>query len=182
MHENMVDHSKAWLVLSFVGTMLFWRASAADPMPADWGPTNCGGIMSLALERPRYEIKTNQPVNLAMCVKNVSNGILYLEDTTEVRDFSFAVISPSNIDISPKHPDDNGLHFRNIIRSIKPGEHITYTYTLSSICSFTQIGTYKVTVKREAFDGCEFKSNELKIVVVPGEWKSDPADTPRKGF
>jgi hypothetical protein len=117
-----------------------------------------------------------------MCVKNVSNGIVYLEDTSEVRDFSFVVISPSNTDISPHHPEDDGFHYRDITRSLKPDGYINYAYTLSSICSFTQIGTYKVTARRKAIGGCEITSNELKIVVVPGEWKSDPADAPRKGF
>jgi hypothetical protein len=166
----------------FICAMSICQALASDIPASDWGPTNCGAIMALSLPNSATQFKTNQPINVAICIKNVSEGILYLMDTKDTDDFTFVIISPSNKDVSPAAHPGNGLHLRNITRTVNPNDNMNYLIDLGEVCKFSEIGTYKVTAKRKVIPGCETTSNTLNILIVPGEWKSDSTNAPRIGF
>jgi len=170
-------------IIFIVGAVSVWQqAFADDAKSTDWGVTNCGAQMSIKLEGSGNEVKTNQPVILAICITNVSDGVLNIADGNLAVDFSFVVISPLNKDISPKALPNNDLIFRNILVDIQPNGTMNYSFNLSSKCSFNEIGTYKVTAKRKVIGGCELVSNTLKVPVVPGEWKSETTNASPYGF
>jgi len=169
-------------VILFICILSGCRAFASDLVPGDWGPTNCGAIMALTLPDSAIQFKTNQPINVAICVKNVSAGILYMMHTKETDDFTFVIISPSNKNVSPAPHPDSGINFRNITQTVKPNDNMNYSIDLSVVCKFSEIGTYKVTAKRKVIAGCEIKSNTLNILIVPGDWKPELTNAPPFGF
>jgi hypothetical protein len=169
-------------IILIIGIMSVWKVFADDTNTNNLGITNCGAQMSITLDKPNENIKTNQPVNLVICITNVSDGILYIVDRNEAIDFSFIVISPSSKDISPIAPPDNGLNLRNILRSIEPHGNMNYTFNLRSLCNLNEIGTYKVIARRRTLGNCEIVSNTLFVSVVQGEWKSEATNTPAFRF
>ena len=140
----------------------------------EWGPVNCNAQISVQLKDPEKEIKINQTVNLVIYIKNVStNETLYVFQSLAVVidsyiDFSFNIISPSGKDISPKQSKYwNGGSAG--IYPLLPGQVKEFSYNLSYICKFDEVGTYKVIVKKKFGlwqDGkCEAASNPLTITV-----------------
>lgn len=162
--------------------MSIWRAFANDIQITDDGVTNCGVKMSITLKENDKEIKTNQPVNLAICITNISDSVLYLLDMGITEDFSFIITSPSNKDISQKPLSGTLIVSRTVQQYVQPNGSVNYFLNLRSECDFNEIGTYKVTAKRKTIGGCELVSNTLKVTVVPGVWKSEVTNAPPAGL
>jgi hypothetical protein len=169
-------------IVLIIGAMSIWRAFADDMQTNDWGVTNCGARMLIALKEINKEIKTNQPVNLVMCITNISDSVLYLLDISIAADFSFVITSPSNQDVSPKISSGDIYVSRTVQRYIAPNGSINYSFDLRSVCNFNEIGTYEVVAKRKLLGDCELVSNPLDIKVVPGVWKATTTNTPPAGF
>jgi len=138
--------------------------------------------MSIAFATPGNEVKTNQPVNVTICITNISNSVLYLLDISVREDFSFVITSPLYNDASPKRPSGTRISSRTVQRYIQPNGSINYVFDLRSVCNFNEIGTYEVTAKRKVAAGYEIISNALKVTVVPGVWKSETTNAPPIGF
>jgi hypothetical protein len=70
------------------------------------GATNCNAQLSIALENAGKGIKTNQPFNLVVQVKNLStNETILFRDWTRLEadpDFWFEIVAPSGENISPR--------------------------------------------------------------------------------
>jgi hypothetical protein len=143
----------------------------------NWGATNCGAQMSIALEETNNEVKTNEPVNLTICIANVSDSGITILDILGVRDFSFVITSPSNKNMSSISPSEIEYSSRKVLCSIPPNGRVHYSFDLRSVCNFNEIGTYKVIVKRKLAN-CELVSNQLFISVIPGVWKSKTTNAP----
>jgi hypothetical protein len=131
----------------------------------------CEAEISIRLKEPTKEIRTNEPVIMAIQIKNTStNEMLLFRIDNLPSDFTWAVTSPSGKDLAPK-PDLLHEAISGSFPKLKPQESREADYDLSEVCNFNEVGTYKVVVKKEVFSllpdrkKCEIASNPLNVVV-----------------
>jgi hypothetical protein len=165
-----------------------WTACAEDTETNFWGPANCNEQLSIAFKDNGAGIKTNQPFNLEVRIKNLStNQTIRLNipmDPEVDAEFWFEVLAPSGTDVSPKL---NSLpHGSGSLIIIPPNQVYERTFNLSALCGLHEIGIYKIIAKRAVFTSastlsCVVISNPLSLSVIPGEWKS-PTNAPSGPF
>jgi hypothetical protein len=153
----------------------------------EWGAMTNNVQMSIGTINGTATIKTNQPFSLIVRMKNVSTnqitfGYRYPLETTE--NLSWLVVSPSGKDVSPVRQP--ALRGSSVSRQIDPNEIFQFEYSLSSICSFHEIGTYKIVaiidVGTKPHEPRRVDSNPLYLAVMPGEWVSETTNAPPAGF
>jgi hypothetical protein len=159
------------------GTKIF----AGDTNLYEWGAIAFDAQLSIGINGGDTEVKSNQPVNLSIRLKNLSSNdnIQFLLPIAPAidSDFSFEITSPTGRDISPAR---NHLSGSASLITIKPHESVDYKFALTEIFRFTEVGTYKIVAKRLVRKDGQVVSNTLYLNVVPGEWKK-PAGS-RFGF
>ena len=159
--------------LTFIAAIVC-KIFAADLTTNEWGSVACDAQISVQLRGSGEEIKTNQPIELAIRIKNVStNETLHVFQSLAVVvdsyvNFSYVVISPSGKDISPKHAKVwNGGSAADYF--IAPGQSKEFGCNLGYVCKFEEIGTYEVFVKKrfsiDVNDKCEITSSPLYIKI-----------------
>ncbi|MGB8367711.1 MAG: hypothetical protein ACLPYZ_00190 [Limisphaerales bacterium] len=133
--------------------------------------SSCDAEISIKLKEPAKEIKTNEPVILTVQIKNTStNEMLMFRIENMPTDFTWAVTSPSGKDLSPK-PDLLHEAISGWFPKLKPLESREIDFDLSSVCSFNEVGIYKVVAKKQVVSlslpkkGCEIVSKPLDIVI-----------------
>ena len=141
----------------------------------DWGEATNTVQMSISLEGGAREINTNGTCDLVVCLKTDSKDVFFAlvtsGTTTDVSDgLSCIVISPSGKDISPAN-NSNSFGSANML-NIRSGKIETFKFNLGSVCSFNEVGTYKVIAKK-AIGSPSVKSpfvvisNTLLVSVIP---------------
>lgn len=129
--------------------------------------------MSISLDSDNGKIQTNHPCILLIRYKNIStNETFWVYESSEYNpDYSIIVIAPSGKDISP----DMKLIKRSDSGSVlhaAPQKTVEIKFDLSKLCSFNDVGTYKVIVKNKDMFAYERRktftvvSNPLLISVV----------------
>jgi len=143
-------------------------ASEADTN--EWGSVTCGAVMSLHRENSGTEPSTNSPINVDICLKNVSDKLFSVVRTSDpLTDFSFEVTSPSGKNVSPKKHSYQPSSPR-FSDAIKPGEVFSFPkIDFRSVCELKVSGSYKVVAKTmissSTGQSCEVASNPLNVSV-----------------
>ena len=141
---------------------------------SDWGPVTNNIQMSVSVESSADKITTNEPVKIQIRYRNISANetfVTYVANGT-VYDpqYSLSVISPSGKDISPdltKYSPTSGM-----LISISPKQVATVEFNLSSVCNLSEVGTYRIMLKRERLTpqkhtAYTIVSNPLLVKIVP---------------
>ncbi|HXR05692.1 MAG TPA: hypothetical protein VN765_00085 [Candidatus Acidoferrum sp.] len=158
---------------------------ADGPATHEWGViTNHVGL-SIWMEGDVKTIKTNEPVNVIWSLTNASTnepfGFIVASMPYLNKDFPFEVIAPSGKNLYPTNTE------RLIVGDgssggLPPGGVSVFTYCLSQLCSFNEVGTYKIVAKRRITKpgGQPFwvVSNPLYLSVVSGEVKTGATNAP----
>jgi hypothetical protein len=134
------------------------------------GTASCDAEISITLKEPAKEIKTNEPIIVVIQIKNTStNEILLFRIKNVPTDFTWNIVSPSGKDLSPTNQFPAGGS--GSFPKLKPLELSGADYNLREVCSFNEVGTYKVFAKKEVFfilptrKKCEIISKPLDIVI-----------------
>jgi hypothetical protein len=130
----------------------------------------CDAEISIKLKEPAKEIKTNEPVVVTVQIKNTSTNetLMFLIENVPT-DFSWNIISPSGKDLSPTNQFPAGGS--GWMPKLKPLELRETDFDLSSVCRFTEAGTYKVAVRKEVFfisherKKCEIISTPMDVMI-----------------
>ena len=163
------------------------KAFADEANNMEWGAISNNVQMSIAARGGEKTIKTNQPVSLIVRIKNVSTNQLYFSylyplETTQ--NLSWLVVSPSGKDVSPVRQPV--FRVSVVSRQIDPSEVFRFEYSVSSICSFHEIGTYKIVatidVGTKPHEPLRVNSNPLYLTVIPSEWVPQTTNAPPAGF
>jgi len=159
-----------YYLLLFISTLN--RASAGEIKTKVWGVLTNGVQMAIEVKDNPLVITNNQPVKLLITYRNVSsnaNMTVYKANYTE-EDPScfFVVISPSGRDISPENV---GVANSGSAEALGPQKEIQIEFNLSAICSFNEVGAYKIVARkgiywREEKHGFLVFSNPLNVVIV----------------
>jgi len=159
------------ILISIFYTMMFWQVIADEAKPSNSEPTACNAQMSIQLKEVGKEIRTNQPVQLTIHIKNTStNEIFYFQIYSLPTDFSWDLTSPSGKKLFFK--ESSAVEgFSSVAVQLKPNQTEEYQFNLSLVCSLNEIGTYKVFAEKEIVSSvgrkkCEVISNTLSIVVT----------------
>jgi hypothetical protein len=173
--------------VSTVAALCIGKAFAGGTNDIEWGMNTNGLQMSISAAGGTATIKTNQPFTLVVRIKSVSTGPIAFGyevplETTE--SLSWLVVAPSGKDISPiRQPTIRGS---SVHLQIDPNEIFQFEYSLSSICSFDEIGTYKIVATKNVgtkpHEPRLVESNPLYLTVIPGEWKSEVTNAPPTRF
>jgi len=141
---------------------------------SDWGPVTNNIQMSISVESSADKMTTNEPVKIQIRYRNIStneifvtyvvNGVIYDPE------YLLFVISPSGKDITPdlkKYSPGSGVFI-----SISPKQVATVEFNLSSVCNLSEVGTYRIMLKRERFTpqkhtAYTIVSNPLLVKIVP---------------
>ena len=148
-----------------------WQSFADDNPTNRWGVASCGIQMSLQFVVPVMAVETNQPVNLSILIKNVSNGTINYVETGILKDYYFDITFPSGKMWSTKEPilNNNTAESRST-RQLQPGGSCELQFDFRSICDLTEIGTYKIVAKRNVpfpyRRDCVVVSSQLSLTVV----------------
>jgi hypothetical protein len=133
--------------------------------------SSCDAEISIKLKESAKEIKTNEPVVVTIQIKNTStNEMLMFRIENVPTDFTWAITSPSGKDLSPK-PDFTHEVISGWMPKLKPLESRESGYDLGSVCSFNEVGTYKIVTKKQVVSlskkhkVCEIVSNPLEVVI-----------------
>lgn len=145
----------------------------ADQTGDVWGPVT--NNLQMAISLSGGEIETNQPCILSIRYRNISTNetfwIYEVNGTVYDSTYSFKVISPSGVDISPDmskvHSSDSGeIHW------LGPRQTVTIKFNLSAFCRFDETGIYKIVAKRKSIWATKERqdvtavSNPLEISVT----------------
>ncbi|HTB82833.1 MAG TPA: hypothetical protein VK742_04195 [Candidatus Sulfotelmatobacter sp.] len=162
-----------WLLLIALIAHVF-PVFADDLKTNDWGQAFCNAQMSIKLKSANNLLRTNQPVIIAINIKNTSsNETISVYQSLAILNnsfvnFSFEVNSPSGENISGK-PAELFNGGSGAIYQIAPGQTKEFEYALSSLCRFDKIGTYKTIAKKRLWPDtnkqCQITSNPLEIVI-----------------
>lgn len=126
---------------------------ADDTKTNEWGPVNdyYHSQLSISFVGGFHEIKTNQPLNLLISVKNtsanesftvwVANG--WIESSAG---FSWAITSPTGKESLLKTGRIGGSGGPI---TVLPNQVIQSEFNLSSVYKFDEIGTYKIVARRD---------------------------------
>lgn len=138
-----------YLALTLV-VMIGFRASAADTNTNEWGAVTNGIQMSIGLKGDNQKLKTNQPVVLLICYKNVSSNETIVISNQKALSldatYSFVVISPSGKDVSPNLP--KSFAGSGEIYPVGPNQTKEFEVNLSQLCNFDEVGTYTIISKK----------------------------------
>jgi hypothetical protein len=156
-----------------LAVIMVGRVSADDIKTNEWGVITNNVQMSISLKDDGAQIKTNKSLSLLIRIKNTStNEAVFLYNALALNadpliGVSCAVISPSGKDISPKPRmfwHGSGGHI-----ILPPNQINEFEFSLSQLCKFDEIGTYKIIAKKIIWFGndkqFEIVSNPLTIVV-----------------
>jgi hypothetical protein len=146
---------------------------ADDTNNIEWGLTTNDSRMSISFINGESVIRTNQPFSVTVRIQNLSTNqtlYVYLPMGRVDPGFMWVVTSPDGNDASPPVTTRGS----GAIDAIDPGGIFEFEFSLSSVCRFNQIGTYKITAKM-GLGGLSNKvsravSNPLALTVVPGAW------------
>jgi hypothetical protein len=146
------------------------RASAKDEKTDEWGAVVCNAQMSIGIKEPTKEIKTNEPIILTIRVKGIAtNETPYFVLYSRASDFSWVVTSPSGkATFFEESAPQEALATMTV--SLNENPNWKAKFDLSSLYSFNEVGTYKVTAKKEillsgGIKKCEIVSNPLDVVI-----------------
>jgi hypothetical protein len=135
--------------------------------------------MSIRLKDGSATIKTNQPIDLVIRIRNLSTNEslgFRMCNNTEISptNSSIKVLSPSGKDIyvwrSPLSKD--GVFsggYQNI--TVPPQGTYEYQDRAGGFSENVTNGVYKVIATRKVLHGLTATSNTLLLKVIPGEWK-----------
>jgi len=161
---------KVIALISMLITTAFSHAFADD---TNNPVSSCDAEISIKLKETTTAIKTNESVISMIQIKNLSTNrtlVFWMGNGNMPSDFIWVITSPSGKDLSPK-PDLLHEAISGSFPKLKPLESDETEYDLSSVCSFNEIGTYTIIVKKEIFvllperKKYEIISNPLNIVV-----------------
>jgi hypothetical protein len=152
------------------GLILARQAFGADAKTNEWGAVACNAQMSIELKESMKEIKTNTPVHLTINMRgNSTNQVYYFMIYSYPTDFSWIVTSPSgkNLTFKESYPMDA---LATMMVRLDEIPNWWEDFNLSSVCSFNEVGIYKVIAKKEILSAgglkkCEVTSNPLNLVV-----------------
>lgn len=174
------------LLIVFLATAV--RAFAQNASPIEWGPVTSNCQMSIGCEANLREVKTNEPLKLLVQIRTVSTNDSFFFPL-QLRSllgsgFSLVVTSPSGRDVSPKPPQITMGSVQ--LARVLPGKPFSFEVDLTGLCSFKELGTYKIIAKRQLTTGDNSRaftvtSNPLSLTVVLGKWIEPPGYAP-KGF
>ena len=144
----------------------------ADNATTDkWGAVTNDMQMSISLKSGEKEIKTNQPVELAIRLRNLSTNATFwislFDADQKLGGLSFVVTSPSGKDASVATKSSSG----RVVR-VAPSRTRQFEFDLSCLYKFNEVGNYQITAKFGELMGVKKKfeviSNPLSLGVVSG--------------
>jgi hypothetical protein len=160
--------------------------SFADrPETHEWGVITNDVGLSIWMEGDVKTIKTNEPVNVIWSLTNASTnapfGFIVVHRPYLNKDFPFEVIAPSGKNVYPTNTE-RPIVLDGAAGGLPPGGVSVFTYCLSQLCAFHEVGTYKIVAKRRITKpgGQPFwvVSNPLYLSVISGEEKTGTTNAP----
>jgi len=177
---------KASLLIFFSWILLPTASFAANTNLYEWGPTIGSFQMSIRLKDGGTELKSNQPIDLMVRIKNSSTNetlkfVLYNGQVDSPSNFSLSILSPSGKDIyvwhSPVTP--GGEVYGNASSVIvPPGGVSEFPFRALGLSESLTNGVYTIVARKKLFHGQTGISNTLLLNVVPGEWIGSGRDSP----
>jgi hypothetical protein len=170
--ESRLTMKKCFYGAVMSGMLVAYCGVARDLHSQQWGAMTNNVQMAISLKGGQKEIKTNQPLVLLIQIKNRSekdNFVIYRRNWIEGDPgFSFAVLTPSGKDISPKPVVGGGS---GMLATLAPSRTMEIEINLGARCRFSEAGSYRVVAKREVLDprtkqAFRVVSNELQVPVV----------------
>lgn len=142
--------------------------------------------MSIRLKDGGTTIKTNQPIDLIIRIRNLSTNEAFgfsmcnNQELSPSANSSLKVLSPSGKDIyvwhSPLLKDGSfSGAFQNV--NVPPQGAYEYQFRAGGFSDAVTNGVYKVIATRKVLHGLTATSNPLLLKVVPGEWKEADSNT-----
>lgn len=173
--------------ISTVVALCIGKVFADGSGDIEWGVKTNGLQLSISETGGDATIKTNQPLTLMVRIKNVSTNQMvfgYDRPLKTTDSISWFVVAPSGKNISMiRQPT---IRRSSVYHPIGPNEIFQFEYSLSSICGFNEIGTYKIVAIKDLGtkprEPHVVESNPLFITVAPGEWKTAFTNAPPIGF
>lgn len=165
------------IVIFFIAA--FCAVLAAETDKSGWGPKSGNLQMSVQLKGGGNEIKTNQPIELTVLVRNLStNGSAVFTEWMEAEIFAPGSSKPA-FRVEGKDPEDtllkDGSSSGNFHRRVVPRSgYYGYGFNLGRLRNAKTNSVYKIVTKRMVGTNLVVTSNPLFVKVVPGEWKAPP--------
>jgi hypothetical protein len=173
---------KTYYYTFFLWLIACLTSLAAETNDYEWGPVTGNFQVSIRLKGGGTEIKTNQPIDLIIRIRNLStnetlNFTLWNWQAYSPSEQSLTILSPSGKDIYVWHspiPKDGAVSGGPNSVVVPPQKSAEYGFHAFGLSENITNGVYKVIVKRKVLHGLTANSNTLLLKVVPGVWK-DPA-------
>lgn len=166
-------------VLTFCITGVY-AIRGAETNGFKWGPIAGNFQMSVRLRDGGNEIKTNQPVDLMIRLRNLSTNESYnfiyggALSVPTPGEFSLEVISPSGKNICKYPKYSNGGS--SVWAHVPPHGTWEQEFPLGRLIEYETNDVYKIVVRRMIHTNVVVISNPLYLKVVPGKF-AEPKST-----
>ena len=176
---------KTYVSILLLCLVPYFACLAGDTNNYEWGPVAGNFQMSIRLKDGGTTIKTNQPIDLIIRIRNLSTNeslgfTMCNNQELSPSNSSVKVLSPSGKDIyvwrSPLAKDGSfSGTFQNI--RVPPQGAYEYQDRAGGFSEAVTNGVYKVVATRKVLHGLTVTSNPLLLKVVPGKWKESDSNT-----
>jgi hypothetical protein len=155
--------------------------AAGDTNRYEWGPVISNLQMSIHLKDGGTEIKTNQPVEMVMRIRNLSTNqtftFTWWVGTDIIPRSQFEpVISRSEVDPPGSFSEDGSYNRPVIMASVSPGSIYECKVNGGVITNCKTNSVYTVVARRITGTNLVVISNPIYVKVLPGEWKDPVLD------
>lgn len=153
-----------WL---FFSQLDLW-VMAGDATTNHWGTVTNQVQLSIAVKNAG-PIVTNQPVTLLVQVRNLSTHRQFAlfrglaEHTNPVSGVGLTVISPAGKVVRPP-PNRNREGGSGQMLSLEPKQTVEFSFGLSNIFRFEEVGTYEITARKVVCTASPFGKDPFEVV------------------
>ena len=138
------------------------------------GPSSTGVLLLAHAEKD--VIGPGDPLNLTLNIKNVSNRVRFILETSATEEYRLIVEDERGTPVSPTEYGKTELrpredHFRRFLQAVKPKEESHDVIQVNKLYEMASAGTYSITAWRVVYDKNlneteSVKSNTVKVKVT----------------